>query len=220
MIGLRRFGWCSFLLLLVAALVVTTGCSKSSLIPVTGTVTLDGKPLDGAAISFVPAVAPDSDTAPAGQTPANGQTDASGKFTMGSVGGPGRGAGHLQSGCEQIRGWRQSDGWRRAQGCASRHHAFRRAWNGQAASHVEEPGPRQVRQSGHVRDHGRSETGNGTGHDCFDFFIVRIQFANGLRPSIHTDRIAIRAVRSVFFLAVRSRPGIAAPTKGPLLHAD
>ncbi len=54
MIGLRRFGWCSFLWLLVAALVVTTGCSKSDLIPVTGTVTLDGKPLDGAAVSFVP----------------------------------------------------------------------------------------------------------------------------------------------------------------------
>lgn len=89
MIGLRRFGWCSFLWLLVAALVVTTGCSKSSLIPVTGTVTLDGKPLDGAAISFVPAIAPDSDTAPAGQTPATGQTDASGKFTLGSVAGVG-----------------------------------------------------------------------------------------------------------------------------------
>lgn len=99
MTGLRRFGWCSSLSLLISALVVSSGCSKSSLIPVAGSVTLEG-----AAVSFVPAAAPDGDTAPAGQTPANGLTDASGEFTLGSVAGAGAVKGKYKVGVSKAAG--------------------------------------------------------------------------------------------------------------------
>ncbi|PQO31401.1 hypothetical protein C5Y96_13765 [Blastopirellula marina] len=54
---------------------ILLGCSGSGMLPVEGTVTLDGKPLDGAAISFVPAE---------GGRPCSGQTDAQGHFTLAS----------------------------------------------------------------------------------------------------------------------------------------
>lgn len=67
---------------LVAALAVA-GCgaasNKPKLYPATGTVTLDGKPLADATVSFVPAVGPPSD----------GKTDAAGKFTIMTSGQPG-----------------------------------------------------------------------------------------------------------------------------------
>lgn len=51
------------------------GCSGGDMLPVEGTVTLDGEPLEGAAISFVPAE---------GGRPCSGQTDAQGHFTLAS----------------------------------------------------------------------------------------------------------------------------------------
>ncbi|QDU77957.1 hypothetical protein Pan97_50360 [Bremerella volcania] len=51
------------------------GCSGNGMLPVEGTVTLDGQPLDGAAISFVPAE---------GGRPSTGQTDDQGHFTLAS----------------------------------------------------------------------------------------------------------------------------------------
>lgn len=72
MITAKRFllGLC--LLSLVA--LTLTGCgSGSDTIPVTGTVTLDGKPLEGASVNFSPAEA---------GTPARAVTDASGKFEL------------------------------------------------------------------------------------------------------------------------------------------
>jgi hypothetical protein len=100
MIGLRRFGWFSCVLLLVPTLLVLSGCGGGGLVPVTGTVTLDGKPLDGAAVSFVPVV---DDTKPkSGQTPATGQTDATGKFVLGSVAGVGAVAGKYNVGVSKA----------------------------------------------------------------------------------------------------------------------
>ncbi|MHB8973108.1 MAG: carboxypeptidase-like regulatory domain-containing protein [Pirellulaceae bacterium] len=101
MFEFRRFGWFSFVSLLVPVLLAASGCG-SKVISVSGTVTLDGAPLDGAAVSFVPNVAA-GDKAPEGQTPANGQTDASGKFNLGSVIGPGAGAGSYKVGVSKLQ---------------------------------------------------------------------------------------------------------------------
>ncbi len=51
------------------------GCGPGSIptVEVSGTVTLDGKPLEGAMVGFYPA---------SGGAPATGQTDSSGKFTL------------------------------------------------------------------------------------------------------------------------------------------
>lgn len=59
-------GWSGLLL-------VAGGCGSGDMIPVEGVVTLDGQPLEGAAVSFVP-----------DQTgrPAQGETDAAGKFKL------------------------------------------------------------------------------------------------------------------------------------------
>ncbi|MCR4411810.1 MAG: hypothetical protein NUV77_05210 [Thermoguttaceae bacterium] len=73
--------WC---ILALVACVALGGCGPSTpaTVPVSGTVTLDGQPLEGAAVSFVPI----------GQgRPATGQTDSSGKFTLTSFQ-PGDGA--------------------------------------------------------------------------------------------------------------------------------
>lgn len=51
------------------------GCGGTGMLPVEGTVTLDGEPLEGAAISFVPAE---------GGRPCSGQTDEQGHFTLAS----------------------------------------------------------------------------------------------------------------------------------------
>lgn len=57
---------------IVLAAVVLTGCG-SGLAPVAGTVTLDGKPVAGARVSFIP-------TGPG--IPATGTTDAAGRFEL------------------------------------------------------------------------------------------------------------------------------------------
>ena len=61
-------------ILLFAALALATGCGdgRPARIPVSGTVTYRGKPLDGANVTFVPK----------GSRPASGQTDAQGRFTL------------------------------------------------------------------------------------------------------------------------------------------
>ncbi|MHB0957176.1 MAG: carboxypeptidase-like regulatory domain-containing protein [Pirellulaceae bacterium] len=102
MSGLRSFGWSSFALLLAPALIALSGCGGSGQVPVTGTVTLDGAPLEGAAVFFVPVV---DDTQPQSkQTRANGQTDASGNFTLGTVAGPGAVPGSYKVGVSKLPG--------------------------------------------------------------------------------------------------------------------
>jgi hypothetical protein len=66
-------------LTLLVALAGLCGCGGAS--KVEGVVTLDGTPVDGATVTFVPA----DDKG----IPANGQTDSSGKFTLSTGGKPG-----------------------------------------------------------------------------------------------------------------------------------
>lgn len=70
------------LLVLTAAvlMVAAVGCngSKFKMVPVSGTVTLDGEPLANAVVSFQPA-ATDGDNSGPGSS---GRTDADGKFTL------------------------------------------------------------------------------------------------------------------------------------------
>jgi hypothetical protein len=84
-------------LLSVFAVITAVGCGGASFVPVTGTVTLDGKPLAGAAVNFTPA------TAGQGQV-AQGQTDESGKFTLSSVGGLGAVPGSYKIGVSKLEG--------------------------------------------------------------------------------------------------------------------
>jgi hypothetical protein len=66
----------SFSLLAALCLAGLTGCGEGTgTVPVTGTVTLDGQPLSGAAVVF----APPRDSP---GTPARGTTDASGNFAL------------------------------------------------------------------------------------------------------------------------------------------
>jgi len=58
---------------LAVCLIAGCGSKGPTMAPVSGTVTLDGKELDGASVNFVPAE---------GGRPATGQTDASGKFKL------------------------------------------------------------------------------------------------------------------------------------------
>lgn len=62
------------------ALILGTGCGTKGVpsYPVKGTVTLEGKPLEGATVMFVPTVGP----------PNSGVTDASGSFSIGKPGVP------------------------------------------------------------------------------------------------------------------------------------
>jgi hypothetical protein len=60
-------------LLIVVALSGCSGGDKPKLAPVTGLVTLDGQPVEGAAVMFVPT---------AGGRPAQGLTDAQGHFEL------------------------------------------------------------------------------------------------------------------------------------------
>lgn len=73
----RRATWC----VVAIAAVVAAGCGKSGpkLHPASGTVTLDGKPLADATVTFVPS---------AGR-PSDGKTDASGKYAIMTNGQPG-----------------------------------------------------------------------------------------------------------------------------------
>ena len=56
------------------------GCDGPSLsvLPVTGTVTLDGQPVENASVTFIPTT----------KLPAGGVTDAAGKFTLKTIEGP------------------------------------------------------------------------------------------------------------------------------------
>lgn len=77
-----RTPWSVAIALIVVAI---AGCGKSSpkLHPATGTVTLDGKPLADATVSFVPAAG----------APSDGKTDSAGKYTIMTNGLPGMPAG-------------------------------------------------------------------------------------------------------------------------------
>lgn len=72
--------------LLGAAFLVGCGPAAPTIYPVSGTITLDGKPLEGATVTFVPASGP----------PSNGMTDAAGKYTIMTGGKPGAVAGPCQ----------------------------------------------------------------------------------------------------------------------------
>ena len=78
MVRERRTSWLSCVSLCGMGLLANSGCGGVKTVPVTGTVTLDGKTLDGVSIVFVP-------TEQEGKQ-ANGRTDASGTFTLSSVG--------------------------------------------------------------------------------------------------------------------------------------
>jgi hypothetical protein len=70
--SLLRYGILSLMTIIVLGL---SGCEKGpKLVPVTGTVTLDGKPVETAGLLFLPV---DSSG-----TPGNGETDAQGRFQL------------------------------------------------------------------------------------------------------------------------------------------
>ena len=83
MLLMRSVTILSFLLMALA------GCGGASyqVVPVSGKITLNGKPLAKAHVTFAPIGGLDKDTGP----PAHGTTDAEGKFTLvlGSTGKPG-----------------------------------------------------------------------------------------------------------------------------------
>jgi hypothetical protein len=66
--------------LLGSLILLTTGCGSAKYVPVSGKVTLDGKPLANAHVNFQPVPDPGSGE-PAGPG-SNGTTDAKGKFTL------------------------------------------------------------------------------------------------------------------------------------------
>jgi hypothetical protein len=66
---MRRFAVGSVPLLLLAL----AGCGSSQFAPVSGTVTLDGKPIPNASVNFQPADSKDSALASSGKTDANGR---------------------------------------------------------------------------------------------------------------------------------------------------
>lgn len=76
-------GWVWSLCIFMAA--VSTGCGSSGpkLYPASGTVTYEGKPVDGATVMFTPQ----------GGRPSIGTTDAAGKFTISTNGKPGAAPG-------------------------------------------------------------------------------------------------------------------------------
>jgi hypothetical protein len=76
--GDKPLSYCRSLCVLLTGLLAVGGCSKGSnlprTVPASGIVTLDGKPVDGAQVVFVPA----GDA----KTGATGVTNASGKFSL------------------------------------------------------------------------------------------------------------------------------------------
>jgi hypothetical protein len=66
-------------LLLVLVVVLAVGCTSSKYVPVSGRVTLNGKALAGATVSFQPIAAKGSIEAGPGSV---GKTDANGQFTL------------------------------------------------------------------------------------------------------------------------------------------
>lgn len=75
--ALRRNARTWLLVLLAGLLVAVSGCGGDTLVPVEGIVTLDGKPVEGATVVFVP------DNAPG--RPAQAFTDADGRFQLSTV---------------------------------------------------------------------------------------------------------------------------------------
>ena len=71
-------------LLLGCLLAVGLGCGSSKFVPVSGKVTLNGKPLAGANVSFEPLAADDS---PSSQTGSVAKTEADGSFVLKGLGG-------------------------------------------------------------------------------------------------------------------------------------
>lgn len=74
--------------LLVLISLAAIGCGKAPTVPVSGRVTLDGQPLEGASVLFQPVVA-DANADGFGSV---GQTDADGRFELKAIGLPHRGA--------------------------------------------------------------------------------------------------------------------------------
>jgi hypothetical protein len=69
LIDIDRVAWC----VLAAFLMLSAGCGGSKTLPVSGVVTLDGKPLAGAGVLFQPI---------ANGRPASGTTDEDGRFAL------------------------------------------------------------------------------------------------------------------------------------------
>jgi hypothetical protein len=70
---------------IAAGLIATAGCGGSpSMVPVSGTITLNGKPLKGAQVTFTPVPEPGS---PEIGLSSHGETDDSGKFTLSTIDG-------------------------------------------------------------------------------------------------------------------------------------
>ena len=165
MLSARSVCWSCVCLLSVFAVITAVGCGGASFVPVTGTVTLDGKPLAGAAVNFTPA------TAGQGQV-AQGQTDESGKFTLSSVGGLGAVPGSYKIGVSKLEGagagsTLKGDSAKAAAGAAPhRNHAVGsgRRSDGRASRSTEVGCSGEVCESGSVRTHGRSEIGDGSDH--------------------------------------------------------
>ena len=68
--------------LLGLVLVFVSGCGSEKLAPVSGTVTLDGKPLAGATVSFQPTAEREGIEAPLGST---GKTNDKGEYTLQTI---------------------------------------------------------------------------------------------------------------------------------------
>jgi hypothetical protein len=67
--------------LVALALVAALGCGKNNLVPVEGVVTLDGRPIEGALVKFVPKESTKEQTG----HEATAMTNESGKFTLGTL---------------------------------------------------------------------------------------------------------------------------------------
>ncbi|MBX3425062.1 MAG: hypothetical protein KF688_05225 [Pirellulales bacterium] len=70
----RQFAWVAFAF---SGLLLLNGCSGPSLVPLEGTVTMDGKPLVGATVTF------DRTEGPVDQRLYQGKTDDTGRFVVG-----------------------------------------------------------------------------------------------------------------------------------------
>lgn len=77
--SLRLRALCAFALKLLVVVAANSGCSSSKIAPVSGRVTLDGKPLSGVHVGFQPIAKP-GDMNPGGGSYAI--TDASGQYTL------------------------------------------------------------------------------------------------------------------------------------------
>lgn len=79
------------MLLFVSAFTVIAGCGEPNWVPVTGSVLLDGKPLDGCAVTFVPTATNSSQGAAA-----SGVADAEGRFSLSAANRPGAAVGEYR----------------------------------------------------------------------------------------------------------------------------